>query len=281
MKPLPALIDIGINLAHDSYERDRADVIARAQAAGVIAMIVTGSTLPDSARALELCCQWPRLLRATAGVHPHHASEFHETDCVALAKLFADPMTVAVGECGLDYYRNYSPPADQRRAFGLQLELAARHGLPVFLHQREAHADFMAMLRDHPGLAARAVLHCFTGGMDELDDCLEAGLSIGVTGWICDERRGQALRAAAGRIPDDRLMLETDGPYLLPRTLQPKPAHRRNEPMYLPEILAAVAACRGQAVEQVAAQTTANARRFFGLTLEPVAVQPQQFDNRH
>ena len=281
MKPPPALIDIGINLAHDSYERDRAEVIARAQAAGVVAMIVTGSTLADSARALGLCRQWPGLLRATAGVHPHHAAGFHETDCAALVDLLADPMTVAAGECGLDYYRNYSPPADQRRAFALQLELAARRGFPVFLHQREAHADFMAMLREHPGLSARAVLHCFTGGTRELDDCLEAGLSIGITGWICDERRGQALRAAAGRIPDDRLMLETDGPYLLPRTLQPKPAHRRNEPMYLPVILDEVAACRGEAVEQVAAQTTANARRFFGLTLEPAAAQPQRADNPH
>lgn len=281
MKPPPALIDIGINLAHDSYERDRAEVIARAQDAGVVAMIVTGSTLRDSARALGLCRQWPGLLRATAGVHPHHAADFHEKDCGALAELLADPMTVAAGECGLDYYRNYSPPADQRRAFGLQLELAVRHELPVFLHQREAHGDFIAMLREHPELLKRAVLHCFTGGSNELDDCLEAGLSIGVTGWICDERRGAALRAAAATIPDDRLMLETDGPYLLPRTLQPKPAHRRNEPMFLPVILEAVAACRGQAAEQIAAQTTANARRFFGLTLEPAVLVPQRADNRH
>jgi len=272
MKPRPALIDIGINLAHNSFEPDRAEVIARAREAGIVGMIVTGSTLPDSARSLELCRRWPGLLRATAGVHPHHAAAFHETDCAALAELYADPMTVAAGECGLDYYRNYSPPADQRRAFALQLELAARNKLPIFLHQREAHADFMAMLREHPDLLARAVLHCFTGGVDELDDCLAAGLSIGVTGWICDERRGEALRTAAGRIPDDRLMLESDGPYLLPRTLQPKPAHRRNEPMYLPVILEAVASCRGQAVEQVAAQTTANARRFFGLTLAVAAL---------
>jgi TatD DNase family protein len=176
-------------------------------------------------------------------------------------------MTVAAGECGLDYYRNYSPPAEQRRAFGLQLQLAATHELPIFLHQREAHADFMAMLREHPQLLTRAVLHCFTGDAMELDDCLLAGLAIGVTGWICDERRGQALRAAVGRIPDDRLMLETDGPYLLPRTVQPKPAHRRNEPMYLPVILDAVATYRGQSADQLAATTTANARRFFGLKL--------------
>ncbi len=265
---LPALIDIGINLAHDSYDRDRADVIARARAAGVVAMIVTGSTLADSARALALCRQLPGILRATAGVHPHHAAGFQASDCAALVDLYADPMTVAAGECGLDYYRNYSPPAEQRRAFALQLQLAVKHRLPVLLHQREAHADFMAMLREHPQLLTCAVLHCFTGDADELEDCLGAGLSIGVTGWICDERRGQALRAAIGRIPDERLMLETDGPYLLPRTLQPKPAHRRNEPMYLPVILEAVAAHRGQSAGELAAVTTANARRFFGLTLE-------------
>jgi len=262
-----ALIDIGINLAHDSYDRDRVEVIARARAAGIVAMIVTGSTLADSARALALCRQWPGILRATAGVHPHHATGFQAADCARLVELYADPMTVAAGECGLDYYRNYSPPAEQRRAFAWQLGLAAEHGMPLFLHQRQAHADFMAMLREHPALLARAVLHCFTGDAAELEDCLAAGLSIGVTGWICDERRGQALGDAVVRIPDERLMLETDGPYLLPRTLQPKPAHRRNEPMYLPVILEAVAARRGQPPAQVAALTTANAQRFFGFTL--------------
>lgn len=262
-----AVIDIGINLAHASYDQDRADVIARAKGVGVIAMIVTGSTLTDSTRALELCRQWPGLLRATAGVHPHHAAGFLDSDRAALADLLADPMTVAAGECGLDYYRNYSPPAEQRRAFALQLGLAVERKLPIFLHQREAHSDLMAMLREHPQLPSRAVLHCFTGGVAELEDCLDAGLAIGVTGWICDERRGQALREAVSRIPDDRLMLETDGPYLLPRTILPKPAHRRNEPMYLPAILATVAGCRSQAADHVAAVTTANARRFFGLKL--------------
>ena len=264
MQPI-ALIDIGINLGHDSYDRDRAAVIARAQAAGVIAMIVTGSTVADSARAIALCREWPTLLRATAGVHPHHASGFQAADCVRLAELYADSMTVAAGECGLDFYRNFSPPAEQRRAFELQLELAASHRLPLFLHQREAHTDFMAMLREHPAVLSRAVLHCFTSDGAELDDCLASGLSIGITGWICDERRGQDLRDLVRRIPEQKLMLETDGPYLLPRTLQPKPAHRRNEPMYLPLVLEAVAACRGQPAAEVAAFTTANARRFFGL----------------
>ncbi|MGE0032034.1 MAG: TatD family hydrolase [Steroidobacteraceae bacterium] len=264
------LVDIGINLAHDSYERDRAEVIARARRAGVVAMIVTGSTLDDSARAIALCRDVPGMLRATAGVHPHHATALQESDAPRLAELLADPMTVAAGECGLDYYRNFSPPAEQRRAFSMQLRLATEHRRPLFLHQRDAHVDFLAMLREHPDLGSRAVLHCFTDGVGELEDCLAAGLHIGVTGWVCDERRGQALREAVTRIPEDRLMLETDGPYLLPRTLQPKPPHRRNEPMYLPLVLASVAQCRGQSPEAVATATTANACRFFGLTLGTV-----------
>jgi TatD DNase family protein len=265
---LPVLIDIGANLAHDSFDRDREEVIGRAVQAGVAAMIVTGSTLADSERALALCRRWPGRLRATAGVHPHHATGFADADAPRLAALLADPMAVAAGECGLDYFRNFSPPAEQRRAFATQLRLASERMLPLFLHQRDAHADFVAMLREHPQLAARAVLHCFTDGPREAEDCLALGLSLGVTGWICDERRGQALRDAVSRIPDDRLMLETDAPYLLPRTLQPKPPHRRNEPMYLPEVLRETARCRGQAPEDVAARTTANACLFFSLTLE-------------
>ncbi|MBM5811781.1 MAG: hydrolase TatD [Gammaproteobacteria bacterium] len=271
--PAP-LIDIGINLAHDSYDRDRAAVIERARAAGVAAMMVTGSTLASSARALELCRQWPALLRATAGVHPHHAAEFGPAEHEALAALCADPFHVAAGECGLDYYRNYSPPAAQRHAFAAQLELAARHRKPVFLHEREAHADFIAILRDWLPRLPRAVLHCFTGTAAELEACLAAGLSIGITGWICDERRGQTLRALVQRIPDERLMIETDGPYLLPRTIEPKPAHRRNEPMYLPAVLAAVAAARRQEPAEVARITTANSLRFFGLELTSTGLKP-------
>src|SRR5688572_19883481 len=124
----PALIDIGANLAHDSFDRDRERVIERARAAGVAAMIVTGSSLEDSDRALDLCRRWPRVLRATAGVHPHQASGFQAEHRARLSSLLADPLVVAAGECGLDYYRNFSPPAEQRRAFALQLELAATHG---------------------------------------------------------------------------------------------------------------------------------------------------------
>jgi TatD DNase family protein len=264
---VPVLVDIGANLAHDSFDADRDAVLARARAAGVAAMIVTGSSLDDTDKAITLCRRHPDALRATAGVHPHHASGFPDADRGRLADLLADPLVVAAGECGLDYHRNFSPPAEQRRAFELQLALGEAQGKPLFLHQRDAKDDFLAMLRAHPRAAARAVLHCFTEGPAMLDECLALGLAIGVTGWICDERRGEALREAAPRISADRLMLETDAPYLLPRTLRPKPAHRRNEPAFLAAVLEETARCRGEAPETLAATTTANALRFFGLTL--------------
>ena len=261
------LIDIGANLAHDSFDADRAQVIERGRAAGVAAMIVTGSTLDDSEKAIAVCRRHPESLRATAGTHPHHATTLKDGDAGRLADLLADPMVVAAGECGLDYFRNFSPPNEQRRAFELQLALGEQLGRHLFLHQRDANADFIAMLRAHPESARRSVLHCFTAGPGELEDCLALGLSIGITGWICDERRGQGLREAAPRIPPDRLMLETDAPYLLPRTIKPKPAHHRNEPATLPTILAETARCRGEEPDVLAASTTANACRFFGLTL--------------
>lgn len=261
------LIDIGANLAHDSFEHDRQAVTERAVAAGVAAMIVTGSSVADSARAIALARLLPARLRATAGVHPHHAAGFRGGDDGSLRRLLEDSLVVAAGECGLDYYRNYSSPADQRRAFAWQLAEAERHGKPLFLHQRQAHADFLSMLGEHRALAARSVLHCFTDGPREAEDCLAIGLSLGITGWVCDERRGGPLREAVVRIPADRLLLETDAPYLLPRTLGAKPPHRRNEPGYLPAVLQELARCRDEDPAAVAAQTTANACRLFGLTL--------------
>ena len=260
-----ARVDIGINLAHDSYDHDRTQVVERAVAAGVTRMVVTGSSLESARRALELCSGWPQVMRATAGIHPHHAAEFSDGDLPALAGLLADPMVTSAGECGLDYFRDFSPRDDQRRVFAAQLELAASLGMPVFLHQRDAHADFIAILSDYLPRLPRAVVHCFTGNGDELDEYLARGLSVGITGWICDERRGQDVLRLVPRIPLDRLMIETDGPYLMPRNIQPKPSHRRNEPMYLRYIFDAICSVRPEEPEQVAAATSRNAIEFFDL----------------
>ncbi|MGH8255797.1 MAG: TatD family hydrolase [Steroidobacteraceae bacterium] len=258
-------IDIGANLTHDSFDLDREQVIARAGAHGVAHIVVTGADLEDSAAAAQLAARHAGVLFATAGVHPHHAHELRVEDLPQLRALLAAPGVVAAGECGLDYYRNFSPRAAQLRAFEWQLQLAADCGRPVFLHQRDAHEDFIAVLRAHRAALTGAVAHCFTGGQRELEDYLALDLSIGITGWFCDERRGAHLRALVARIPAGRLLLETDAPYLLPRDLAPKPRSRRNEPMHLPHIGAAVAAARAESVESCAAHTTAHARAFFGL----------------
>jgi TatD DNase family protein len=259
------LIDIGANLAHDNFDADREPVMQRAQAAGVVQLVVTGSSVEATRSAIALSRQHPGVLFATAGVHPHHAADLTDAAFLELAELATQREVVAAGECGLDYFRDFSPRDLQRRAFARQLELAARLRKPVFLHQRDAHDDFVAILREHRSTLAGGVAHCFTAGEKERDDCLELGLSIGITGWINDERRGQHLRAVVRGIPDDRLMLETDAPYLLPRDMRPSPRSRRNEPAFLPWVLRAVAAARGASEESVARLSTDNARRFFGL----------------
>ena len=268
---MPALIDIGVNLTHDSFERDRAEVIERGISAGVERFIVTGTSVTASVQALTLATTRPGLIFTTAGVHPHHAGEFDAHSCDALAKLLENERVVAVGECGLDFYRDFSPREDQLRAFEAQLELAARVQRPVFLHQRDAHEPFVELLRAARDSLVGGVAHCFTGGPEELGDYLELGLYIGVTGWVCDERRGSALRRALPDIPLDRLLLETDAPYLLPRDLRPIPHARRNEPQFLPHVLERVASEMNLAPATVAAATVANAETLFGL---PALLQP-------
>jgi TatD DNase family protein len=259
------LIDIGINLAHDNFDVDRDAVIQRAAAAGVIQMMVTGSSGPSTRAAVELARAYPGKLFATAGLHPHHAAQLSGELLGELRQVGALPEVVAVGECGLDYFRNYSPRAAQQEAFHRQLELASLLRKPVFLHERDAHEDFVAILKEHRARLCGGVAHCFTGSGEQLLQYLDLGLAIGITGWICDERRGAHLLPLMREIPSDRLLLETDGPYLLPRDLKPKPALRRNEPAFLPHIAATVARARGEPLEAVATSSTQAARSLFGL----------------
>jgi len=259
------LIDIGANIAHDSFDEDRVDMMQRAADAGVSRIVVTGSSDASNVQAAQLAEQSPGVLYSTAGVHPHHASDYSDESDALIRSLIRKDAVVAVGECGLDYFRNFSPREAQLVAFRRQLEIAKESGLPVFLHQRDAHDDFVELLK--PALAdlSRAVAHCFTGDGESLREYIAMGLYIGITGWICDERRGTHLHDIVSAIPDDRILIETDAPYLLPRTVRPRPKSRRNEPMYLPEVAKVVAEARGQTEEHVAKITTANAERFFGL----------------
>ena len=261
------LIDIGANLAHDSFDDDREEVMRRAADAGVATMIVTGSSDTSNVRAAELAEAHPGVLFSTAGVHPHHASDYTDESDALIRRFVEKDVVVAVGECGLDYFRNFSPREAQLDAFRRQLEIAKETGLPVFLHQRDAHDDFVEVLEPALPDLSRAVAHCFTGEGESLREYLAMGLYVGITGWICDERRGRHLHDIVEVIPDDRLLIETDAPYLLPRTIEPKPKTRRNEPMYLTEVVKVVAEARGQSEEQVVKMTTENARRFFNLPL--------------
>jgi len=259
------LIDIGANIAHDSFDEDRAKMMQRAADAGVNRIVVTGSSDASNVRAAELAEQTPGILFSTAGVHPHHASDYTDESDALIRSLIQKDVVVAVGECGLDYFRNFSPREAQLEAFKRQLEIAKESGLPAFLHQRDAHDDFVELIEPALPDLSRAVAHCFTGEGESLREYVAMGLYIGITGWICDERRGKHLHDIVSIIPDDKILIETDAPYLLPRTVRPKPKGRRNEPMYLPEVVRVVAEARGQSEEHVAKITTANAERFFGL----------------
>jgi len=259
-------IDICANLTHESFKHDLDAVVERAADAGVRWLLVTGSDEKESGRCVDLAETYPEAMRATLGVHPHHASQWQDRTAYRFAEFAAHPLVVAMGEMGLDYYRNHSTPAAQRVAFEGQLELAVDLQLPVFLHEREASHDFGDILQRYRDRLPAAVVHCFTSTADALERYLEMDCHIGITGWVCDERRGQALQELVARIPDQRLMLETDAPYLLPRTL-PKglPHGRRNEPAFLPHVAEHVARLRDCTIQALAVQTSANARAFYRL----------------
>jgi TatD DNase family protein len=209
------------------------------------------------------------VLFATAGVHPHRASEWNDGVERLMRELAGQDGVVAVGEAGLDYFRDFSPRPDQQHAFEAQLQIGADTGLPLFLHLRDAHEDFHAMLQEWRDRLAEVVVHCFTGSRDELHAYLDLDCHIGITGWICDERRGEHMKEFLGDIPATRLMIETDAPYLKPRNLRPRVKSHRNEPRFLPWILGTLAASRDENPEELAAATTATARTFFRLPEPP------------
>lgn len=270
------LIDIGANLADSSFDGDRDAVIERAAAAGVGQMIVTGTGLEESEAALALADRKPAAFRCTAGIHPHLATRWTDSPQEAherLGNVLESGLAVAAGECGLDYFRNLSPPDAQRAAFAGQLELAAEHGKPVFLHQRDAHDDFLAILKEHEADGLGGVAHCFTGGPGEAENYLELGLYIGITGWVMDERRNRELLKAIPLLPLDRVLLETDSPYLLPRHPDIRPRKkRRNEPEFLPYIARALARHMRVDPEELAEAARRNTRELFGW---PEREQPQ------
>lgn len=259
------LIDIGVNLMHRSFDQDRDEVVARAFATGVSPLLMTGTNVRNSEGATRYADKFPGKLFATAGIHPHDTRNCTVQTIDKLRQLAKLPQVVAIGECGLDYNRDFSPRDVQRKWFEEQIQLACELQMPLFLHEREAHYDFVHIMKPYVGSMNKAVVHCFTGSLQELQVYLQLGCYIGITGWICDERRGKHLRELVKRIPLDRLMLETDAPFLTPRDLPVKPHDGRNEPTFLPHIAATVAVCLGKTVEEISELTTRTTKNFFGL----------------
>lgn len=262
------LIDIGVNLTHPSLADQLDSIISRAYDSNVMQMVLTGTDLAGSELSLELCRALDangQQLFSTAGIHPHSASEWNSDCRQQLRNLLSEPEVRAVGECGLDFNRDFSPRPQQEKVLEEHLELAVELNMPVFLHERDADQRLLEIVANYRDHLPAAVVHCFTGEKRALFNYLDLDLHIGITGWICDERRGTHLHSLVSNIPKGRLMLETDSPFLLPRTLRPKPKNGRNQPAFLTEVLREVALHRNESPEALAAHTTATARQFFSL----------------
>ncbi len=269
MRGMDGLVDIGANLTHKSFRHDLKQVLERARLGGVERIVVTGTDRESTEDAIRLAEEYPGQLFATAGLHPHHARDCSRETRRAISGMAAHPAVKAVGETGLDFYRNHASQAEQERALEWQLEMAAEKGLPLFLHARDADTRLCEILRGARDSLGAAVVHCFTGQRDDLFRYLDLDLYIGITGWVCDERRGRHLHPLLASIPPERLMVETDAPYLAPRSLVPAESPlaqaRRNEPAALPHILAEIALHTGRSPESLAQSTRECAERFFGL----------------
>lgn len=258
------LFDIGANLTQESFHNDLDKVLDESSAARVSTIMVTGASLTGSETALSLAQNHENLF-ATSGIHPHHAEQADDAGMAKIADLARSEKVKAIGETGLDFFRDFTPRAQQVDAFERHIELAIELNMPMFLHERDAYPDFHQQLARHRGSLKEVVVHCFTGSEQALDAYLALDCYIGITGWICDERRGQHLLPLVKKIPADRLLIETDAPYLLPRTLKPKPKSRRNEPKYLPHICDFIADVLEVDSGDLGQQTYTNARRFFRL----------------
>lgn len=262
----PCLVDIGANLTHQSFAEDLPEVLKRAYAHGVNTIIITGTDLQSSARAIELANRAEGLY-TTVGWHPHYAEQFNAQLGAELAALLSAPKVKALGETGLDFYRDYANKTEQKKVFEYLLELAIKTQLPLFVHERNAHRSVCEMLRAAHTNLSRAVIHCFTGDKEALRAYLDLDLYIGITGWICDERRGIHLRELLSYVPTDRLMIETDSPYLLPRDLPKDAIHikHRNEPAYLSHIAMRVAEYKNCSLQTLVRQTHRASLEFFAL----------------
>ena len=250
------MIDSHCHLTYDQLSSHLDDVLARAAAAGVDRIITIGTSLPDCQKAIDLCRTHPNI-RCAIGIHPHHAAEAADSDLDLLRDLQQQPQVLALGEMGLDYHHDFSPRPRQREIFLRQLDLARQTQKPIVIHCRQAIDDCLAILHDFPNIPA--VFHCFTGSLAEAKRILDRGYLLGFTG-IVTYKKSDDLREVVKRTPLDRLLLETDAPYLAP---EPQRRRKFNEPSLLPHTAATIAKLKGLPQKDLAHQTATNTTQFF------------------
>lgn len=262
------MIDIGVNLTNSRFDKDLAAVLDRAKSAEIQGLLVTGTSIEESHQAIQLCQNHPQFLACTAGIHPHDSDNASDNFIEELLTLTTSNHVLAIGECGLDFNRNFSTPENQKRVFLSQVKLASELKLPLFLHQRDAFEEWLEILKPYISKVPAMVSHCFTGNLTELKTCLSHDMYIGITGWVCDDRRGKELRDIVKYIPLDRLMIETDAPYLLPRNIKPKPKSSRNEPSYLTYVVDVLAEEMNYSREEIIQHSFMNTQRVFNWPIE-------------
>jgi TatD DNase family protein len=262
-------IDIGINLTNRQFQHNIDDIVQNALDANVYQMILTGTSVRNSYESEKIASNYPGVVYSTAGIHPHDAKHFEANSMKQLKALLQKKHVVSVGECGLDFDRDFSPRDVQEKCYKAQLELSIEIQKPLFLHERAAFSRFMAITKDYLPKLPKSVVHCFTGSITEAKTYLDHGFYIGFTGAISDVNRFAHLKEVVQYIPMDRLMIETDAPFMLPKNVPKtnltKYHERRNEPSFLPYVAATIAQFKGLERDVIAQQTSKNAKEFFGL----------------
>ncbi|MEK9649370.1 MAG: TatD family hydrolase [Gammaproteobacteria bacterium] len=264
---MPNYIDIACNFTHQAFNNNILQIIEESEYLGIKHFVVTCSSVHDFKRIQEIKAMFKEKIIFMAGIHPHCAKELHEINKLEFKQTILKLKPNAIGETGLDFNRNFSSQADQLSSFTFHLKLAQEFELPLYLHQRDAHDIFLDHLKDAQSVQKNPfVVHCFTGNKKELKDYLDLDGFIGITGWICDYNRNQELLDSIRYVPLDKIMIETDCPYLLPKNLKPKPTKNFNHPRYLPHIVKEIGLIRGESEELIAHHAYENSLKFFNLT---------------
>ena len=257
------IADIACNFTSDRFDNDLDEVINQAIVNNITKFGLICSRLSDIDKLLEIYNRYSKDMFFTIGVHPHHANEINEEYLKKLKEVINNNNPHAIGETGLDFFRNLSTYEEQIFAFEEQIKIAIDTNKPLFLHQRDSHDDFIKILRKYSSDINKSVVHCFTGSKEQLNDYLELDCYIGVTGWICDAKRNVELRKTIKNIPLERLMIETDCPYLIPKNLEEKPKNNRNEPTYLNHIANEVATLMKKDINDIREKTYKTSLSFF------------------